>query len=83
MHKTVCGGTIHIWGDGVDITGASGAIPVSDTKRRDAHAERYYEEIRKRNSDVEEVARNTGLSNEDVQKIKDHIFNNKYDLGGP
>ena len=71
------------FGDGVDITGASGAIPKSDIKRRDAHAERYYAEIRKRNSDVDEIAQNTGLSGDDVKKIKDHLFNNKYDLGGP
>ena len=67
----------------MDITGASGAIPKNDTKRRDAHAERYYDEIRKRSSDIDEIARNTGLPRDDVEKIKNHLFNNEYDLGGP
>ncbi|MCL2772621.1 MAG: hypothetical protein FWD71_04650 [Oscillospiraceae bacterium] len=36
----------------LDITGASGAIPRTDFKRMRAHAERYYEEIRKRTTDM-------------------------------
>jgi hypothetical protein len=31
--------------EAMDITGASGAIPVSDEKRRNAHAKLYYEHI--------------------------------------
>ena len=31
-----------------DATGATGAIPRDDLQRMDEHAERYYEEIRKR-----------------------------------
>jgi hypothetical protein len=37
----------------MDITGASGAIPVSDEKRRRAYARRFYEEVRKRTTDDE------------------------------
>ena len=63
------------------ITGASGAIPRNDIKRMDNHARMYYEEIRKRTSDIEAISRNTGLSESDVEKIKNHIFFNEYDLG--
>jgi CRISPR/Cas system type I-B associated protein Csh2 (Cas7 group RAMP superfamily) len=65
----------------MNITGASGAIPRNDFRRMDEHAQRYYKEIRKRSSDVKAIAENTGFSVEDVKKIKEHIFLNKYDLG--
>ena len=65
----------------IDITGASGAIPRNDFKRMDEHAELYYEEIRKRNSDIESIAKNTEFSVEDVRIIKNHIFFNEYNLG--
>jgi len=68
-------------GDGLDITGASGAIPRNDNARMQAHAELYYEEIRKRNSDGAAIALNTGFSIEDVGKIKRHIFIDTHDLG--
>jgi hypothetical protein len=68
-------------GDSMDITGASGAIPRDDWKSMDEHAERYYEEIRKRTSDVETIAKNAEMSLEDVQKVKNHVFYNTYDLG--
>ena len=61
--------------------GAEGAIPRSDNDRMENHAKLYYEEIRKRNSDVAAIAKNTGFSIEDVDKIKRHIFIDKHDLG--
>jgi hypothetical protein len=64
-----------------DITGASGAIPVSDEKRRSAHAKRFYEEVRKRKTDVEAIAGNTGFDRDIIQKIKNHIFYAEHDLG--
>ena len=42
----------------MDIFGASGAIPRDDLDRMDSHAERYYEEIRKRKSDIKAIAKN-------------------------
>ncbi|MCL2019191.1 MAG: hypothetical protein FWG70_05460 [Oscillospiraceae bacterium] len=64
------------------ITGASGAIPRKDIARMDEHAERFYEAIRKRTSDIEAIAKNTGLSVEDIHKIKRHVFLNTYELDG-
>jgi hypothetical protein len=65
----------------MDITGASGAIPVTDEKRRNAHAKRYYEEVRKRTTDVETIAKNTGLDIAIIQKVKEHVFYAEHDLG--
>jgi len=62
-------------------TEASGAIPRNDFARMDEHAEKYYEEIRKRKSDVSAIAKNTGFSVEDIERIKRHIFINHHDLG--
>jgi hypothetical protein len=53
--------------------GASGALnPYSEAANK--HAELYYEEIRKRKSDVEAIAKNTKFSAEDIDKIKKHLF---------
>jgi hypothetical protein len=69
-------------GDGImGYTNAKGAIPRSDYERMDEHAVRYYEEIRRRKSDVASIANNTGFSVEDVEKIKQHIFFTEHELG--
>ena len=65
----------------MDITGASGAIPRSDFPRQEAHARRYYEQIRKRSGDIEAIAQNSGFSIDDLNLVKSHMFLNKYDLG--
>ncbi|MCL2198808.1 MAG: hypothetical protein FWB80_07780 [Defluviitaleaceae bacterium] len=65
----------------MDITGASGAISRSDLARMDSHAEKYYEQIRKRTSDIAAIAKNTGFSVEDIEAIKRHIFIEEHDLG--
>jgi hypothetical protein len=64
----------------MDFTGASGAIPRSDTKRLETHAKQYYESIRKRTDDVYSIAANTEFTIEDIQIIKKHIFLNEYEL---
>jgi len=63
------------------ITGASGAIPRGDWIRMDEHAARYYEEIRRRSSDVAAIAENTGISIEEIEAVKRHVFFNEYNLG--
>jgi len=47
----------------------------------DEHAERYYEEIRHRTTDVVTIAQNTGMTVADIEAIKRHVFINEYDLG--
>jgi hypothetical protein len=64
--------------ESVNIGTESGAV--KDPKRQEAHAELYYEEIRKRTSDVKTIAEHTGYSEKTVQRIKNHMFVNEYDL---
>ena len=64
-----------------EVNEARGAVARNDFKRMDEHAERYYEEIRKRKSDVAAISENTGFSVEDVEIIKQHIFITEHDLG--
>ncbi len=61
-------------------TGALGAIPRKDVRRMRKHAIMYYEEIRKRDSDVDAIAANTGFGKEAIRKIKEHVFHNFYHL---
>jgi len=73
-------GILVLGGEGMTSAGASGAIPRNDYKRLEDHANLFYDEVRKRTGDIEKIAHNTGFSVEDVKKIKDHMFFNKYDL---
>lgn len=47
-----------------------------------AHAQKYYGLVRSMTTDVPKIAKATGLSESDIQAIKDFIFNEKHDLGG-
>lgn len=46
-----------------------------------AHADRYYGLVREMKTDVARIAKNTGYSEEDIQRIKNFIFIEKHDLG--
>lgn len=48
-----------------------------------AHAERYYGLVRSMTTDVAKIAKNTGLPESLIQKIKDFVFLEEHDLGGP
>lgn len=61
-------------------TGAIGKIHKDDYKRKQKHADIYYESIRKRNDDIISIAQNTGISENTIRKIKEHVFINKYNL---
>jgi len=65
----------------MNIRTISGAISRHDVARMDKHAKQYYEQIRRRKSDVSAIAENTGFSVQDVQAIKNHVFMNYHDLG--
>ncbi|WP_425447750.1 phage minor head protein [Dethiothermospora halolimnae] len=62
--------------------GSTGVIPRNNYKRRDAHAELYYEEIRKRKSDVKTIAKNTGWKESAIKEIKEHVFMKEHFLDG-
>lgn len=59
----------------------SGAITDIESKRARRYAKKEYESIRKRKVDVERIAKNTGYSKEEIQKIKNYLFIDKHDLG--
>ena len=45
------------------------------------HAKQYYESVRKMQTDVQNIAKSTEFSEEDISKVKDYVFNNTHDLG--
>lgn len=49
-------------------------------ERRENHAQRYYEELRKRdkNSVVESISTNTGFSSKTIETVYDHVFKNEH-----
>ena len=65
------------------LNNVSGAVARTDHKRRDNHAKKYYAFISnsKGNNDVRKIAVNTGFSEKDILKVKQHIFINEYNLG--
>ena len=68
-------------GGKMNVSGAGGAISRTDIKRMEDHADRYYNEIRKRSSDVNAISTNTKFHIDDIKNIKNHIFFNEYDFG--
>lgn len=62
------------------VHGALNDINDPDQSRRDAHAERYYNEIRNRdrNYEIAAVARNSGFSEEDIDVVFAHVFENDH-----
>ena len=55
-----------------DIPVSAGAI--KGIGRRTRHAVLFYEMVRKRNSDVAAIARNTGWTIESIARIREHVF---------
>nr|DAR57191.1 MAG TPA: hypothetical protein [Caudoviricetes sp.] len=55
-----------------------------DEIHRRAHAEQYYESVRKRNTEREivRIAKNAGFSQDDIRSVYLHVFENYYDLEG-
>ncbi|KEO84823.1 hypothetical protein [Tumebacillus flagellatus] len=49
-------------------------LSVDDYLKRLDQAEELYESFRKSNVDVQAIAKNTGMTEERVQRIKDHLF---------
>lgn len=48
----------------------------------DEHAGRYYEFVRKTNSDVDKISKNTDIDIDIIKSVKNYLFNDKHDLGG-
>lgn len=65
---------------GIINTGAiSGALnPYS--KEADDHAKRYYESVRHMKTDTQKISAATGISQDKIDKIKDHVFVKEHEL---
>lgn len=61
-----------------------GAVPGLDPEyvRQEEHAKLYYEEIRKRKSDVAKIAKNVKMSTKEIEAIKQHVFFAEHELSG-
>lgn len=57
----------------------SGALS-PDSKRAEKHAEQYYESVRHMKTDTDKISRNTGISKDKIEKIKNHLFIKEHDL---
>lgn len=62
------------------ITGARITEPESEAAN--LHAARYYGLVRSMKTDVDKIAKNTGIDKEKIAQIKQFIFLDKHDLGG-
>lgn len=58
----------------------SGGISNPLSKEGRAHAELYYKEIRTRTDEIAKIAKFTGLSEEEIIKVKNYLFNDVHKL---
>ena len=58
----------------------TGALNANSLKAHQ-HAKQFYREIRKRTTDCKKIAIRTGLGEEYVREVKEHLFIKKHDLG--
>lgn len=66
------------------VSGAqSGAIDEDKQhERAEEHARKMYETYRHRISDIPKIAKVTGHSEDEIRRVKNHMFFNEYDLDG-
>ncbi len=57
-----------------------GAITSINSNEAEAHAELYYEEIRKMSTDIIKIAKRTGYSIEEIRKVKNYLFMEQHAL---
>lgn len=67
---------------GTIISGAISGARNPYGKGATEHAQRYYGLVRSMKTDVVKISNVTGVSQKEIQEIKDFIFNDKHDLGG-
>ena len=68
-------------GDIIKSGAVSGARNPYGEKAKE-HADKYYGLVRSMKTDVENIAKTTGFSEEQIQEVKNFIFYDKHDLGG-
>lgn len=60
--------------------GVSGAITDPFSDEAIAHAELYYEEIRKSKTDIVKISENTGIERSSILLVKNYLFNDEHEL---
>ena len=67
---------------GQESSKANGArtMPIAEWEKQDAMAQKMYEGIRNSTDDVAKIAKNTGISEQRIQRIKEHVFYNEHNL---
>lgn len=73
--------------DDIIETGAKGALNDKNDPMgllREKHADTFYRAVRNsdKNSFVERISKNTGITKESISKVYDHVFFNEYELYG-
>ena len=68
--------------NGIINTGARYGAINSQSERASLHAERYYGLVRSMRNDVASIAKNTGIKESNIQRVKNHLFIEMHDLGG-
>ena len=77
LEKTLESGII----ESQEISGAISGARNPFGKKAEAHAKMFYDEIRKRTSDVKAISKTTGFDEDTIQKIKNYVFIDKHNLG--
>lgn len=68
--------------NGIIESGAvSGALNPRSLKAQE-HADRYYGLVRAMTTDVKSISENTGMTTEEIQRVKDFVFFDEHDLSG-
>lgn len=65
-----------------EYTVIAGAITDTYSKEAVAHAELYYDEIRAQTTDVQHIAKNTGISREKIREVKEYLFIQEHHIEG-
>ena len=63
-------------------TGAFAGALNPHSERAEEHAARYYGLVRSMKTDCKNIAENTGFREQDIQRIKNHVFYEEHNLDG-
>ena len=66
--------------NGKIISGAISGALLPESDEAEAHAKLYYESVRKMKTDTKAIAKNTGYSQEEIDKVKRFVFFEEHEL---
>ena len=68
--------------DDIIYSGAISGARNPNGEKAKAHADKYYGLVRSMKTDVSKISNNSGFSKQQIQNVKNYIFNDKHNLGG-